>query len=105
MNKEPIYVIEVLCCKAEEVEKNINNLLYLAYSLPSRDIGFYHEKEVAVEDLNNNNLNIREFTYDYAILLKRSPGLYNVTLEEDILLFKWNKEKQGFFEVKYEISN
>lgn len=63
----------------------------------SRTFGYYPHKEWAVEDLHNNNLDMREAVYDYAIVEKIPMGLY--PLAEETIYFKWDEEKQGFYEV------
>jgi hypothetical protein len=63
----------------------------------NRTFGYYPHKEWAIEDLHNNNLDMHEAVYDYAVVEKIPMGLYQ--LAEERIFFKWDEEKQGFFEV------
>jgi hypothetical protein len=63
----------------------------------SRTFGYYPHKEWAIEDLHKNNLDIREAVYDYAVVEKIPMGLY--PLAEERIFFKWDEEKQGFYEI------
>jgi hypothetical protein len=63
----------------------------------SRTFGYYPYKHWAIEDLHNNNLDIREAVYDYAVVEKIPMGLYQ--LADETIYFKWNEEKQGFYEI------
>lgn len=63
----------------------------------SRTFGYYPHKEWAIEDLHKNNLDMREAVYDYAVVEKIPMGLYQ--LAEETIYFKWDEEKQGFYEI------
>lgn len=63
----------------------------------SRTFGYYPHKEWAIDDLHKNNLDIREAVYDYAVVEKIPMGLYQ--LAEETIYFKWDEEKQGFYEI------
>lgn len=71
------------------------------YGIPdiggSRTFGYYPRKEWAIEDLHKNNLDMREAVYDYAAVEKIPMGLYQ--LAEERTFFKWDEEKQGFYEI------
>ena len=71
------------------------------FSIPdigsSRTFGYYPHKEWAVKDLHNNNCDIRETIYNYAVVEKISMGLYPVATET--IYFKWDEEKHGFYEI------
>lgn len=62
-----------------------------------RTFGYYPHKEWAIEDLHNNNTDLHERLYNYAVVEKIPMGLY--PLAEERIFFKWDEEKQGFFEV------
>ena len=64
---------------------------------PSRTFGYYPHKEWAIEDLHKNNTNLHEYLYDYAVVEKIPMGLY--PLAEERILFKWDEDKQGFYEI------
>lgn len=63
----------------------------------SRTVGYYLHKEWAIEDLHNNNCDIRECLYDYAVVEKIPIGLYPIA--EETIYFKWDKDRQGFYEI------
>ena len=62
-----------------------------------RTFGYYPHKERAIECLHNNNLDIHEDMYDYAVVEKIPMGLY--PLADERIFFKWDEEKRGFFEI------
>lgn len=65
----------------------------------NRTFGYYPNKEMAIEDLHTNNTDLHEYLYNYAVVEKIPMGLYPVA--EERIFFKWNEEKQGFFEVDW----
>lgn len=78
-------------------EKYEKTKLDWPYIGTSRTFGYYSCKDLAIDDLHNNNTDIREMLYDYAVVEKIPAGLYQ--LAEERIFFKWNEDKQGFFEV------
>ena len=62
-----------------------------------RTFGYYTHKERAIECLHNNNLDIHEDMYDYAVVEKIPMGLY--PLAEERIFFKWDEEKHLFSEI------
>lgn len=62
-----------------------------------RTFGYYPYKELAVEDLHKNNLDIHECLYNYAVIEKIPMGLYPIA--EETIYFKWDEEKRGFYEI------
>ena len=60
--------------------------------------GFYHKLDDAIESLHVNNLDIREYTFDYAFILRKLPGFYQSAGSDDRIFFKWNPKKEGFYE-------
>jgi hypothetical protein len=62
-----------------------------------RTFGYYPYKEWAVEDLHDNNCDIHEDLYNYAVIEKIPTGLY--PLAEERIFFKWDEEEQGFYEI------
>lgn len=78
----------------QQYVKNENGLVDIgAY----RTFGYYPYRDMAIEDLNENNCDIQERFYDYAVVEKIPMGLYPIA--EERTFFKWDEEKQGFFEV------
>lgn len=63
----------------------------------SRTFGYYPYRDWAIEDLHKNNTDLREMLYNYAIVEKIPCGLSQ--LAEEKIFFKWDEERQGFFEV------
>ena len=78
----------------EKYEKNKNGIPDVG---DARTVGYYPHREWAIEDLHNNNLDIHEYLYDYAVVEKIPMGLYS--LVEETIYFKWNEDKQGFYEI------
>ena len=73
MNSNPIYVVMVMTkCQLDErgFEPDFGS---------SRIVGFYHSDEEAIEAVQNNKCDIREYTYDFALVEKINPGLYGAT--------------------------
>jgi hypothetical protein len=63
----------------------------------SRTFGYYNCRDWAIEDLHKNNTDLHEILYDYAVVEKIPAGLY--PLAEETIYFKWDEEKQGFYEI------
>lgn len=64
----------------------------------TEDVGFYYDLDNAINALENNSCDIREYLYDAAFILKTYEGLYDCVSTESRIYFKWNEEKQGFFQ-------
>lgn len=62
-----------------------------------RPIGYYPHKEMAIEDVLENAIDMHEDMYKYAVIEKIPMGLYQ--LAEERIFFKWDEDKHGFFEV------
>lgn len=70
---------------------------------PTRDVntmGFYYDKQDAIDAMHENRADIREYAYDDGYVLIRYPGLYNPVLKEDKIYFVWDAEREGFFEAE-----
>lgn len=59
-----------------------------------RAVGYYDDREAAINTVLNNACDIQETIYNYAVIDCVSPGLYQLPTEQ--LFFKWNKSKQAF---------
>jgi len=59
-----------------------------------RVVGFYHEKDNAIDTVKQNGGDIYETCYDYAIVEKVEPGLYSCATERWV--FKHNRETDGY---------
>lgn len=64
----------------------------------SRVFGYYENWNDAVESMHNNICDIHETIYEYGIIEDVTAGLYSCFNKRQ--LFKWNKERQGFFEIE-----
>lgn len=63
-----------------------------------RVFGYYDNFEECVKALNENRCNMFEGCYDYAVVEKIGSGIYaQVELKR---YFKFDKEKDGFFEIE-----
>lgn len=65
----------------------------------SRTPGYYPEKQMAVNALHENRCDLWETIYDYAVIEKIGPGLYQYAMDENRQFFKWDDERKGFFEI------
>ena len=63
-------------------------------------VGFYHELENAIDAMHENGCDIRECVYNYGFVLKRRPGLYNLCGQYERIYFKWDEDRQGFYEAE-----
>jgi len=61
--------------------------------------GFYTNKEDALNTLHNNMTDLWETCYDYAILEPYHEGICGYGFKEDRQFFKYNREKDGYFEI------
>lgn len=66
----------------------------------TEDVGFYYDINDAIFALEHNSCDIREYLYDAAFILTSYEGLYNCAGTDMRLYFKWDEEKQGFFQQK-----
>lgn len=59
-----------------------------------RCIGFFHELDVAIKAVENNDMDMNEDGYyHYALIEKVGPGFYNLaylTIEDHEIWFKWH---------------
>lgn len=85
IDKTPIYTILVThTCY-------IDDKTYFPEFGESRLVGFYHDLDTAISKVKENACDIHEYLYDYAIIEKVMPGIYQAT-EEDRLYFKWTED-------------
>lgn len=104
INKEPIYAIMV-CTKIEEhiytMKDENGNEKEKPSGFPdfgaTRVVGFYHEKENAIDAVKENAGDIWETCYDYAIVETVEPGLYQSS--HDRWIFKHNPSTGGYDEI------
>ena len=66
----------------------------------TRTVGYYTEKEQAINAVLENRCDLWETIYTYAVVERLEPGLYPLAMSEDRLLFKWNKDKQQYEQIE-----
>ena len=64
------------------------------------DMGFYYNKQDAIDAMHENACDIRECVYDYGYVIEQHEGLYDCPGCESRIYFKWNEEKHGFYEAE-----
>ena len=64
------------------------------------DFGFYYDIDQAIEALNTNAADIHECVYDAGFILVKFPGLYDSCSSSERMYFRWDSEKEGFFEAE-----
>lgn len=77
--------------KCEEDEYGLNTGAY-------RTFGYYEDYETCKQALNENWCDMFEFLYTWAVVEKIGPGIH--AHAEEIGWFKWDDEKEGFFEIE-----
>lgn len=100
MEEQPIYRIFVF----ENPDKEMVNSTGKPMGWPDTgaldDVGFYYEKETAIQALHENWCDIQDHCYYAAFLVKHLPGLYPAVDKEDRIYFLWDEKRKGFFEAK-----
>lgn len=59
-------------------------------------VGFYYELSTAIQAMNENRCDIREYTYSAGFIIARFPGLYSSSGPELRMYFGWNSTANGF---------
>lgn len=62
------------------------------------DMGFYYDIDHAIDAMNKNTCDIRETCYNAGFILCRFQGLYTSCETDTRMYFRWDNEKQGFFQ-------
>ena len=57
-----------------------------------RLVGYYADKQHAIEAVKNNNADINETCYDYALVEEVEEGLYQPANSDKRWLFKFNRD-------------
>lgn len=100
VKNDPIYVI-VLFEELKELEGRNGEKLGVPDTSNFNDMGFYYDPDEALAAMHENRLDIRETVFNYGFILKHYPGLYNnSSLRKERVFFKWDEEKQGFYEAE-----
>lgn len=63
-----------------------------------RTWGYYLDKEDAVKSLHKNRTDMRENTYDYAVIECIGEGIVAYVTERQ--WFEWNEELNGYYEIE-----
>ena len=61
--------------------------------------GFYTNKEYAIRALHCNYTDMQETCYNYAVLEPYYEGISGEVFDEPRQFFKYDKEKNGYFEI------
>lgn len=64
----------------------------------TRTFGYYEDYETCKQALNENWCDMWEYLYDWAVVEKIGPGIH--AHAEEMGWFKWNDDRQGFFEIE-----
>jgi hypothetical protein len=106
VNGNPIYTV-IVCSKIElktyERIKSDGTIIRVPSSfgfvvLGSHDVfGFFHEKELAFENVKMNACDICEACYDYAIIEEIYPGLYRPATNHWV--FKYNRDTDEYIQI------
>lgn len=59
-----------------------------------RTFGYYNDRDVAIEMVHQNNCDIHENLYHYAVIECIPEGVYDVALER--IFFEWNDEAKRY---------
>ena len=62
----------------------------------TRTVGYYTEKEDAINAVLENRCDLWETIYTYAVVEYLTPGLYPLALNEDRWFFKWNNNTKQY---------
>ena len=75
------YFVSTILIKDEKVEA-------------SRCIGYFENKDEAIEAIETNLGDMHEYTYNYAVIEELSSGLYPYDVEP--IFFKWYSGSKGY---------
>ena len=64
------------------------------------NVGYYYNLDDAISALNENACDMRETVYDAAFILCRFPGLYQNSGTEGRMYFRWDPEREGYFQAE-----
>ena len=97
----PIYQIMLLAETGEEEEIYDNGTHSGFPKTGMLDYpGFYYELETAIQAMNENWCDMRETIFDAGFILVHYPGLYDCAGTDHRMYFKWDEEKQGYFQAE-----
>ena len=90
-----IYLITVMQ-KIEEVVSKSGKRTGIPDFGDTRVVGYYFTYDDARETVVNNAGDIHETIYDYALIEKVAPGIYNGATSDSRSVFKYNKAKERY---------
>lgn len=91
---KPIYTVTVLGVDEEKALSNDPNVRYESIESIST-FGYFHELELAMSSVMNNDLDIWEYSYNYAVIEEVHQGLYPSISDEK--WYKYNAYKDGLY--------
>ena len=62
----------------------------------TRTVGYYTEKDQAINAVLENRCDLWETIYTYAVVELLEPGLYPLAMSEDRWFFKWNNDTKQY---------
>ena len=104
MDETPIYKI-IVCTKLEELvyeetasdgTVTVKPSGFMDYG-EQDEMGFFHEKENAIEAVKFNACDINETCYDYAIVEEVKPGLYS--WPHNRWFFKYDRDIDEYIQI------
>ena len=90
-----IYLITTLQ-KLEEVVSRTGKRTGIPDFGDVRTVGYYFTYDDARDAVVNNSCDIHETMYNYALIEKVAPGLYNGAVSESRSFFKYDREKDMY---------
>ena len=90
-----IYLITLLQ-KLEEVVSKTGKKTGIPDFGDARTVGYYFTYDDARDAVVNNYGDIHETIYNYALIEKVAPGIYNGATADSRSLFSYNKEKKTY---------
>ena len=90
-----IYVITIMT-KVEEMVSSSGKKMGIPDFGDSRTTGYYYTYDDARDAVVSNLYDMWETIYDYALIEKVAPGVFNGASTDDRSLFKYNKDKDKY---------
>ena len=103
-SKMPEFIIYTFECPDSKVSYYVPWLGYtMTFPSPGivEDASFYGlngDLDQAIQFLNENKAAVQDGCYFAAFIVMRVPGIYPFNTPETRMFFRWDEEKQGFFQ-------
>lgn len=94
MNEKPIYRIMM---QEYSGDATANGWPITGYQ---KDMGFYYDKQDAIEAMHENACDIRECLFDCGYVIEQHEGLYDCPGSDRRIYFKWDEDRKGFYEAE-----